>query len=42
LSTQKSADGKAKAKSVNLVSQMARMLEQFQKVVNNISLNLGH
>jgi len=29
LSTQKSSDGKAKAKSVNLVSQMARMLEQY-------------
>ena len=42
LSSQKSADGKPKAKSVNLVSAMARMLEQFQKVMNNISLNLGH
>ena len=29
LSTQRSTDGKAKAKTVSLVSQMARMLEQF-------------
>ena len=41
LCEQRNAEGKIISKSVNIVSQMARMFENYQKVINSLTIGLG-
>ncbi len=35
-------EGRPKPKSVNIVQQLARIAEQMQKVINSVTVGVGH
>ena len=35
-------NGKRKARQYNIVQNMARMFEQYQKIINSVTIQIGH
>jgi hypothetical protein len=42
LNVQTNIEGRPKPKSVNIVQQLARIAEQMQKVINSVTVGVGH